>query len=184
VALCVLATSCSVSSWRSDSATRPATSPPERSVARAELYAQVVRRLVLVDHGYGTGRTPYRVVYILDGAVRRASDPLAPVGSQRPSEAFPGSVKAEIRRALRGGPRIVFVDSRADVIVGRQPGQVDHRGVLITLGPIRWRPDGRHALIPSSRYTSGLNGQWGTYRAVRRGERWSVTGLGGRLAIS
>jgi hypothetical protein len=151
--------------------------------ASAVLYAGVVRRLVLVDHGFGAAPTPYRVVYVIDGPVPGAADPMAPRSSRQPTAAFPAGVKDRIRGSVRERFVVVFVRDRDSVLAGKPPGRVGKHGVLITLGPIRWAGNGK-AAIPANRYLTGLNGLWGTYRATRHGSGWRISPLGGSVAIS
>jgi hypothetical protein len=148
--------------------------------ADAAVYSAVVRQLVLEDHGYGGVASPYRVVYVLDGAAPGADNPTAPL-VESPTTRFAPPVKRMMRRHLRG-LHVVFVARRGSVVTGRAPGHVIRRGVLITLGPIQWR-GARRAVVASSRWANGLNGQWAAYRVTRKGSAWRVAGFAGNTIV-
>jgi hypothetical protein len=145
----------------------------------------VIRRLVTRDHGFGGADPGFQVVYVLDGPVARAGDPMAPIDAARPATPFDSAEQDAIRGALADLPPIEFVGRRALVVVGtndgRAPGRVKGRGVLLTLGPIR---GGEKVRVPASLWLSGLAGRWLTYVVQQRGERWTVTGTAGPVTIS
>jgi hypothetical protein len=184
-AVAVLGAACA----RGDLAT-PAGPTDDRAAARAAVYAQVVRQLVVVERG---GALTYDVVYVLDGAVRGAGDPMASARDQRPRGAFPAAVRAAIRDALPSA-RVVFTQGRAHRLVGATVRRVRHDGVVVSLGRVRWR--GGAAIVPSTRFAGtfrphdqtyaprGKDAQWATYRVVRRGAGWRVVGTVGGVTIS
>jgi hypothetical protein len=179
-AVALAAASCSLAGG--DAAPRIGSAPggqPTRPGPAARIYAQVVRQLVLVDHGYGRAPSPYRVVYLIDGPVPRAGDP-AYFGPLRPRSAFTPAVKAAIRRAMRDGPRVVFIRRAAQVMRG---GEVVNDGVVVALGRIDWRRPGR-AWVPHRRWASGKDGRWATYVVARRPAGWRMAGVAGPIAIS
>ena len=159
-------------------------SPPTNGTASTtgEIYAAVIRQLVTVDHGFGGAPSPYRHVYVLNGVVPSAADPMHLVS--RPLIPFkPGLVQA-ISAKLHGLPPVSFVQNRGGVVAGRNPGHATHAGVLITLGQITWRDD-TTAIVANNRWASGLNGQWLKYIVRHHNDEWSVTGVAdGTVAIS
>lgn len=163
--------------------TRPtAEGSPAPNQPDAAVYAAVIRQLVLKDSGFGGAPSPYQAVYVLAGPVPGAADPNRPA-NRVPASRFPIDLKRDVLRRLSDLPPVVFVGQRQAVIAGTPPGYVIHRGVLITLAPIRWV--GPHeAWVANSRWATGLNGQWLTYRVTLQQSRWTVTSVGGGVAIS
>jgi hypothetical protein len=141
------------------------------------VYAAVVHQLVEVDHGYGKAPSPYRRVYVIDGAVPHAAELPGGTGFRRVAQPFDADVKAEITRQLDETRPVTFVRSRSRVIGGRSsgsPGEVTHGGVLVTLGPVNWI-NSRTAHVGNNRWAAGKDGQWLVYtvqtptRPVARG---------------
>lgn len=149
---------------------------------RAAIYAAVIRQLVTVDHGFGGAPSPYRHVYVLNGVVPSAADPMHLVS--RPIIPFKPSLAQAISAKLQGLPPVSFVRNRGGVVAGRNPGHVTHAGVLITLGQITWR-NHTTAVVANNRWATGLNGQWLKYIVRPHSGEWSVTGVAdGTVAIS
>ena len=71
-----------------------------------------------------------------------------------------------------------FVRTRASVLEGT--GQVERRGVLVTLGPIV----GRGRRVGASLWLDGRAAGWLTYVVRRQGGVWRVTGTTGPVAIA
>ena len=148
----------------------------------ALVYAAVIRQLVTEDHGFGGAPSPYRRVYVLDGAVPSAADPMRLL--DQPAQPFADGLDQQVIAELDGLPPVSFVASRRLAITGAEPGHVVHRGVLITLGPITW-VDAQTAKVANNRWASGLNGQWLTYTVSYESSSWRVTGVAGdTVAIS
>jgi hypothetical protein len=167
-----------------ESSTPPSAGAPPSVVAAqagrdALVYAAVVRQLVARDHGFGGAASPYRRVYVLDGVVPDAADPMHP--TDHPGARFAAGMARRIAAELGDLPPVRFVRSRRLVIRGHAAGHVIHRGVLITLGPIEW-VDSRTANVGNSRWANGLNGQWLTYTITLRHSSWRVTGIAGSTA--
>jgi hypothetical protein len=158
---------------------------PESNVTRqsrnALVYAAVIRQLVTKDHGFGGGPSPYRRVYVLDGAVPGAANVMRLVDQAR--KPFGVGVRRQITANLKRLPPVAFIEARGAVIAGSAPGHVVHRGVLVTLGPIRWVND-HTALVANNRWATGLNGQWLTYNVKLGDSGWKVAGVVGGVAIS
>jgi hypothetical protein len=144
------------------------------SSTTAVIYAAVIRRLVTKDHGFGAAPSPYRQVYVLNGAVPGAGR--ASVLVSKPGRPFPSKLTAQIVAALKRLPPVTFVSTRGAAMIGSPPGRVANRGVLITLAPVRWTGP-QTASVPNNRWATGLNGQWITYKLRYTAGSWRVTGV-------
>lgn len=146
-----------------------------------EIYAVVVRRLVTKDHTFGDAPSPFKHVYILDGAVRNASDPTT--ADSKPQEPFSEGIKRGLRDKLADLPRIAFISDPDVVRVDDQGiGEVKNEGVIITLGPIVG--DGNNVEVPNALWCGSLCGQWLTYVVEHQGGDWEISGTTGPTAIS
>jgi hypothetical protein len=145
-----------------------------------------VRQLVEVDHGFGGAASSYQRVYVIDGAVPHAGDPMRPQ-SRLPAKPFDPHTKAQIARQLDDLPPLAFVSHPDQVIARRNAnplGHVIHQGVLVSLGRVKWIDD-HTAQVPNNRWQTGLSGQWLTYIVKLRHGTWHVAGvLNGTMAIS
>ncbi len=146
------------------------------------VYSAVIRQLVLVDHGYGKARPPYKVVYVLNGPVPGAEDSNQLVSEIKPATTFSPEMQRQIVNALPDLSPVLFVPDREAVITGEAPGHVINDGVLVALGPVRWEGSAK-ATIGSNRWANGLNGQWLTYVDYSKTE-WRIGGTTGTTAIS
>jgi hypothetical protein len=158
----------------------PSASPRARDTARTQIYAQVIRRLVLEDHTFGGGKSPFESVFVVNGALRDANDPragdlLGPAGKP-----FPPGVVEEIEGELGDLPPVRFIVD-GERALGRQ-GLVKGNGVIITLGPID--RNGRRVEVGTGLWCGGKCGQWLTYVLRNRGGRWRITGTTGPYIIS
>lgn len=159
-----------------------ATAESHRASQAALVYAAVIRQLVTKDHGFGTAPSPYRHVYVLDGVVPSAGDPMHLV--DQPANPFADGLGLQIAAALPQLPPVTFVRSRRLAITGAELGHVIHRGVLITLGRIEWI-DSKTARVANNRWASGDNGQWLAYTVKYESSSWRVSGVASRtVAIS
>lgn len=156
---------------------------PGRPSRESQVYAAVIRQLVLVDHGYGSADSPYEVVYVLNGPVRGAADPLSTMDELEPAAPFSSDLRDELLDQLSDLPPVEFVSSREAVTAGKPPGHVIKNGVLITLEPIQWTGT-EGAVVGSSRWVNGLNGQWVTYVLSVTDSKWRVSGTKGPVSIS
>ena len=188
--LALIATAVSVVACGASAAgPRPAVpSPPSRGTAdrpsrAAEVYASVLGALIREGQ---TGASRRAVVYVVDGAVPGAGDPMGQRVNARPKRPFGRALRARLTRQLAGLASVRFVGRGASVVVGRHggraPGHVFHGGVLMTLGPIRG--DAARVRVGASRWRNGLDGGWKTYAVTRAGGHWAVTGTVGPVAIS
>lgn len=142
----------------------------------ALIYAAVIKRLVTKDHTFGARRSPFEVVYVVDGTVPGAGDPLE--DHLTPRRPFRSGVIEGIREQLGDGiPPLRLVDDGRDAL--RRPfrsGTVANDGVLVSLGPIE-RKNGR-VHVPTTLSCGGKCGQWLTYVLSERNGRWVVTRSG------
>ena len=145
------------------------------------VYSAVIRRLVTVDHTFGSAPSPFDRVFIVDSVVAGAGDPVAvPAGSVKP---FNPEVKAGIMRELGDLPPIGFVTDPDSVIVGeKRCAHVKGNGVLITLDPISGGK--KNVTVPNGLFFACLGGQWLTYELERADGEWRVTGTKGPIVIS
>jgi hypothetical protein len=172
---------------------RPAPTPGSRPAPTAAtsrsgmVYAAVVHQLVEVDHGYGNAPSPYRRVYVIDGAVPHASKLPGSTGFRQAARPFDADVKAQIIQQLdEEAPPLTFVRSRSQVIAShgsRSPGEVIHGGVLVTLGPVTWI-NGGFARVGTSSWAAGKDGQWLVYNIKLRHGHWRVVGYHGGITLS
>jgi len=146
----------------------------------------VIRQLITKDNTFGGAEPPFKVVYVVDGAVLAAADPEKPLNDLGPQKPFAETLKTDMQRRLMRLPPVRFVAERESVVVGHvagtSPGRVRNDGVLISLGPIEHR--GKEVEVANSLWMNGLAGQWLTYVLVQQGEEWEVTGTTGPMAIS
>ena len=178
------ASACSVSTNPSSGHSGDAASSQPQQVRtspEALVYAAVIRRLVTTDTGSGAASSAHRRVYVLSGAAPGAADPMRVIS--RPVTPFDDPLQRAIAAALDGRPSVAFVRSRGAAVTEPAPGHVVHRGVLITLGPIKWLDPGS-ARVANNRWSAGLDGQWLTYTVERDDSGWNVTGTVGPVSIS
>jgi len=153
-------------------------SAPSRIERTVSVYAAVIRELIARDRAFGVSATG--VVYVLDGSVEGAGDPLR-AATVRPRR-FKSALKRRLRKALADLPVVRFVHDRTEVVIGDPPGHVINNGVLLTIGPIKG--GSARVEVGSSLWVNGLAGQWQTYVVVEAGRGWKVAGTTGPVAIS
>jgi hypothetical protein len=150
---------------------------------QAEIYADVVRRLLIGDNTFEPGTVPFAHVFIVDGAIDGAHHPDISVGGGR-RQPFTAELRAELVRRLADVAQVKFVESRESVLVndGGMCGHVRDNGVVITLGPIG---DGTDRVeVTNELYVACLAAQWLTYVVERVDGQWQVTGTTGPMAIA
>jgi hypothetical protein len=156
--------------------------PDEKSSSRVEIYSTVIRRLVTRDHTFGEGSSPFKYVYVLNGAIKEASNPSGDLFGPAPKP-FPSVVVKGIKERLEDLPPVRFITDGNRARRGRQGiGGVKNDGVIISLGPIE-RKNGR-VQVSNGLWCGGLCGQWLTYVLRRLDSRWKITGTTGPSAIS
>jgi hypothetical protein len=150
----------------------------------ALIYAAVIRQLVTKDHTFGGADPRFRSIYVIDGAVEGAGDPMTAMNRHRSDQPFSHDTQDGIRFLSTAAelPRVQFVPNSAAVVVGEGLGHVENHGVLISLGPIKG--DGRRLKVGTRLWISGLAGQGLTYVLTSNDGVWEVSGTTGPRAIS
>jgi hypothetical protein len=152
----------------------------------AAIYASVIRQLVTKDHTFGRADPGFKAVYVLDGAVKGAENPLTKLKDRHPDQPFAPAVKERVTERLVDLPPTTFVARRSAVVVGDEagasPGHVTNDGVLLTLGPIEG--GGNEVHVGANLWINGLAGHWLTYVVELHGNKWRVMGTTGPVAIS
>jgi hypothetical protein len=143
------------------------------------IYAAVVRQLVTEDHTFGSGTSPFKRVFIVDGVVDNAANPTS---RPRASKPFDAALEDAIAERLAGLPPVEFVKDPGSVLVGQERCQVRGDGALISLGPIEG--DHGRATVPNGLYFACLGGQWSTYVVERVDGQWTVQGTTNGRAIA
>ena len=162
---------------------RPETKPDDGVARRIEIYSAVIRRLVTRDHTFGSGPSPFQRVYVLDGVISDASDPMAANLLGPAARPFPPPLVSGIRERLRRLPPLRFVNNAKRVRRGKPLYGVKNDGVIISLGRIEvTRP--HRVQVSNSLWCGGLCGQWLTYVLREEDGRWRITGTTGPVAIS
>ena len=157
-------------------------SPQADFQTESQVYAAVIRRLVTKDHTFGGGPSPFGYVYVVDGAIPGAGNPMKNF-RQVASEPFADDLKQEILDRLTDLPPVEFVLDPDDVREGKNGmGGVEDFGVIITLGLIERKAAKVH--VSNRLWCGGLCGQWLTYVLEPRGNAWRITGTTGPYAIS
>jgi hypothetical protein len=185
-AVVILATACT--SERSDHSGRPSPpantrTPDEEMVARVQIYAAVIRRLVTRDHTFGRGTSPFKYVYVVNGAFGDAGDPLSGDLFGPAPMPFSSVISEGIEEQLQDLPPIRFVIDGNRLRRGNEGmGGVKNDGVIISLGTIERKKNRVH--VSNGLWCGGLCGQWLTYVLRRSEGRWKITGTTGPYAIS
>lgn len=172
-----------------DSPERAAGPPPPRpsdtpsgNKEQIEIYSTVIRRLVTKDHTFGGGPSPFKYVYVVNGAIRDAGDARGNHFGPAP-QPFPSAVVDGIQQELVDLPPVEFVTAADDLRRGKQGmGGVKNDGVIISLGSIEHEDDELH--VGNGLWCGGTCGQWLTYVLEAKQGEWKVTGTTGTTAIS
>ncbi len=150
--------------------------------AKIDIYTAVIRRLVTRDHTFGTGPSPFRHVYVINGPISKAGDPLGDHFGPAPRR-FPAAVVKGLEKRLRSLPPLRFVSEANDLRTGKQgAGGVKRDGVILSLGHIERKK--RDVQVSTGLWCGGTCGQWLTYVLSRRDGAWRITGTTGPYAIS
>ena len=147
--------------------------------AKAEIYAAVIRRLVMKDHTFGGANSPFQYVYVVNGPVQGAGNPLKYSFEPAP-EPFSQQLTDGIEERLKLLPPLKFITDPDDVRRGM--GGVKKFGVIISLGPVE-RKDGK-VHISNALWCGGKCGQWLTYVLRKDQGKWKISGTTGPYAIS
>ncbi|MBJ7455220.1 MAG: hypothetical protein JHC74_04085 [Thermoleophilia bacterium] len=159
-----------------------ASSPVATAAARddsAGVMAAAIRRLISRDHTFGRGTHRFSEYLIQERTDRTAGAPAG--GDAPPSRSLTAAERAAIAEVVAPfGPFRFVADAgawRTDDLQPRIAGSV-------ILGVGEPEIAGDRALAPVSLWCGGLCGTWLTYRVVRAGDAWRVTGIEGPVAIS
>src|SRR5919106_3497060 len=111
----------------------PATESPTGDVAREiEIYSAVIRRLVTKDHTFGGGPAPFGYVYVVNGPIKNAGDPLGDYFGPAP-EPFSSTAVDGIEEQLRTLPPLRFIMDGNSARGGKQGlGGVKNRVPLVS----------------------------------------------------
>lgn len=161
----------------------PSDAADQEASAEADIYAAVVRRLVMEDHTFGSGSSPFKRVYVVDGPIEKAGNPMNGDAFGPSEEPFSDETKQAMIDQLEELPPVHFVADADKVRQGTGGmGGVKNHGVIISLAPIERRGD--KLRVGNALWCSGLCGQWLTYVLERTDDGWKITGTAGPLAIS
>lgn len=177
----MLATGCA-----NEPAARSTTATPGTSTSEAkgqiEIYSAVIRRLVTKDHTFGRAPSPFNYVYVVNGPIKDAGDPLGDHFGPA-SRPFPSKIVDGIKEELQDLPPVRFVIDANDLRRGKEgAGGVKNDGVIISLGPIERKKGRVH--VSNGLWCGGTCGQWLTYVLAEDEGRWKITGTTGPYAIS
>jgi hypothetical protein len=163
---------------------RPTKSPDDQRAERIQIYSAVIRRLVTKDHTFGGGPTPFKYVYVVNGSIEEADDPMGGTLFGPAPRPFPHQVVDGIRARLQDLPPIRFIIDGGDVRRGKHGmGGVKNDGVIISLGAVERKKRGA-IHVSNGLWCGGLCGQWLTYVLHEQQGRWKITGTTGPYVIS
>jgi hypothetical protein len=154
---------------------------PRKELAETEIYSAVIRQLVTRDHTFGGGPSPFNSVYVVNGAINDAGEPLGDHFGPA-AELFPPVVVDGIEERLRDLPPVRFIIDGSRARSGKEGLRVKNEGVIISLGPIKRDKGG--VRVPTGLWCGGTCGQWLTYVLEKRDQSWRITGTTGPYAIS
>ena len=155
---------------------------PSRAELRSiEVYGTVLRRLIMKDHTFGRGRSPFDHVYVLDGVVRNGARWRKMWKIAQP---FSEQVRRGLRKELRALPPITFISGARAQRMGEKgmDAGIKGMGVILSVGPIDG--EGSRVEVSNSLWCGGLCGQWMTYVLKSSDGRWRITGTTGPMVIS
>ena len=150
--------------------------------SEADIYAAVVRQLVLFDHSFGNGPpTPFGQVYVIDSYASRSGSMV--IVADGPF------LDVELRRGIANQsdemPPVEFVAKKEDKGQIERQGLtgVENDGVIVGLAPVARQPDG--TVHVGAGYWCGLDcGLALTYVVEDVGGHWHVTGKTGPVSIA
>lgn len=162
----------------------PTEQPGPRAQAEVEIYSAVIRRLVTEDHTFGSGESPFKQVFVVDGPIEDAGDPMNGSAAFGPSpHPFTPEVKEGIAEELNDLPPLEFVSNANEVRSGEDGMEGPKgNGVIVSLGPIEPHKNKTH--VSNMLWCGGLCGQWLTYVLEESEGDWNITGTTGPSAIS
>ena len=146
-----------------------------------EIYAAVFRRLVLRDHTFGGGKSPFDRVYILDGVVVNGASSRK---MWKIAEPFSTGVRRGLLAEFRGLPPVTFISGAEARRIGEKRLDASDGKLRVILSVGRIEGDGSRVEVSNSLLCGGLCGQWMTYVLESADGRWRITGTTGPMAIS
>ncbi|GAC82074.1 hypothetical protein SAMN04488550_0050 [Gordonia malaquae] len=161
------------------SVTSESVAPPR---AESEIYAAVVRQLVLIDHSFGSGPpTPFRQVYVLDSYASGSGD-MVIVTDGPPLDA---DLKNAIANQPGDMPPVEFIARREDKGHVERQGltAVDNDGVIVGLAPLAYQGEGT-VHVGAGYWCGGDCGLAVTYVVDKVHGHWQVTGQTGPMSIA
>ena len=136
------------------------------------IYQAVIRRLYQTDDTFG-GKLEKPILYIIRATNDAAGDPSA---QQSNSVVLSAALQQGITAALADLPtRIRWVDRFEQVSLDGKAGFVSDKGVIITLGNIKYKNSDK-VLVPASIYVASLAAGGRTYLVEKKDAVWVVTG--------
>lgn len=168
--------------WPSPSGLLSTEPPSPKAVSeRAAIFTSVVRRyLTSSDNSFSGQKFP--IAYVLDTARADSGNP-QPNGSPAPAVPIAPADQASVVAGLQDVTTVRFVADRDSVIVTKDGcAQVRDGGILIILAPPVGGPATVHVGIHG--FVACLGATWFTYVVERTGDRWTVKGTTGAMAIA
>ena len=145
-----------------------------------QIYTAVIRRLVTVDHTFGSGPSPFKHVWVLDHTVPDVAKPTTQ--QDAPGEPFSEPLKTDLKAALTDLPPLDFIDAFGDAGDMKANPPVKDHGVIITLGPLERH--GAEIHVGHEIWCGGLCAEWFTYVLQQRSGVWTITGDTGERDIA
>lgn len=185
----VLLAGCADDSPAAGTAEEPAAGPTEAATPaqsrQVQVYAAVIRSLVLGADGAAPDATPYKRIWVVDHEVLDAAEP---GGDARPGEAFGAAFKADLAQALADLPPLLFVSDPDEALTPEYAttdplrGHIRGQGTVILLGPIETHGDRVH--VGHELWCAAHCAEWFTSVVQQRDGVWAVTGETGPHAIT
>jgi hypothetical protein len=158
---------------------------PAQEARTAQIYAAVIRKLVLGANGSAPDSSPYKRIWVVDHEVVNAAQPGE---ADRPGQTFSETLMTDLKQALVDLPALAFVsDPNAAVVADDPPmspprDQIRGRGTVILLGPIETHGDRVH--VGHELWCAAHCAEWFTSVLQQRDGAWVVTGEAGPHAIT
>jgi hypothetical protein len=169
----ILAAGCTAHSATDQPPPTPNRTPVDR---QAPIYAAVLRQYLTSggghhggDAGYGGFRFPH--IFVVDHAVADAGT----LGQGVPGGPIPEAVRRAVTRSLADVGPLSFVPSHETVMVPGSCGEVRHRGILITLGPVDGVGD--QVQVSVHGHVSCVAANSLIYRVEQTGGGWKAAGV-------
>ncbi len=174
--------------WMAAGLVRPAGTNPNATGATGQsqgdaathdagIYAAVIERLLEENQTDGRSGGRFARVYVLDGVVESAADPM---DESDPPSRLPARLKSKIRKLVDYDSPLVFRRERADVLDSL--GRVRNQGVLIRLGPIEDRGDVMHVGV--NLWVDPMRATWLTYVLSETDGVWTVRDTAGPISTA